>query len=562
MDVARLQARRSSGRPSPASSAAASAAGLDAPLVVGGDRLGRAEAEVAQGEVDGVVPLGAHQDAYAAASRRGPAAATSQPCAAQHLVARGGEAGEVGHGAAGDEADRAAGGQAEQVDQPALGEVLDRGVRRRDRPEAGVLVPRADQPVGGQRRGWVPPMTKPKNRPPGIAVSPGSQARTSSSTTSAGSRAPSWSTGSRRAATSSTPIRGGTGRRASEPSHSRACSCARSSPAVRSMSPVSAREPRRSRLAPTGLAPRLGAVKVLPAAEWRPRADAHAARVDAHVRPHLARRADAGEAPGPRLPLHLLLPAPRAAAPLAPRVRRRARGRGRARRPQGLRDRVCDGRRATRDIGRRSPQAYVASQAPLLRGLPTCCARPVAAGAAPGASGCTSGRWSTASPPTRCGTTTGRCGWAGRHRHRRGVAPGRSARTSTPSASSPRPRDRSTSLQPGRDDRAAFEQPGCLHAGMDLYKHAFRLTPMIARDLVADCFELARDIRELDMRAAPYDLADLGFEPVRDRDAGGQGGLRAGAAGLRRAGRPAAARARRGVRAAARAVEAPTAQNS
>jgi hypothetical protein len=38
---------------------------------------------------------------------------------------------------------------------------------------------------------------------------------------------------------------------------------------------------------------------------------------------------------------------------------------------------------------------------------------------------------------------------------------------------------------------------------------------MISSDLVADCFELARDIRELDMRAAPYDLAGLGFEPVR-----------------------------------------------
>ena len=70
-------------------------------------------------------------------------------------------------------------------------------------------------------------------------------------------------------------------------------------------------------------------------------------------------------------------------------------------------------------------------------------------------------------------------------------------------------------LQPGRDDRAAFEQPGCLHAGMDLYKHAFRLTPMICSDLVADCFELARDIRVLDMRASPYDLSDLGYSPVR-----------------------------------------------
>ena len=75
-----------------------------------------------------------------------------------------------------------------------------------------------------------------------------------------------------------------------------------------------------------------------------------------------------------------------------------------------------------------------------------------------------------------------------------------------------RPRN---TLQPGRDDRAAFEQPGCLHAGMDLYKHAFRLTPMVCSDLVADCFALARDIRELDMRASPYDLSALGYSPVR-----------------------------------------------
>jgi len=70
-------------------------------------------------------------------------------------------------------------------------------------------------------------------------------------------------------------------------------------------------------------------------------------------------------------------------------------------------------------------------------------------------------------------------------------------------------------LNPTSDDRPDFEQPACLHAGMDLYKHAFRLTPMVCSDLVADCFELARDIRVLDMRAAPYDLADLGYEPVR-----------------------------------------------
>ncbi len=77
-------------------------------------------------------------------------------------------------------------------------------------------------------------------------------------------------------------------------------------------------------------------------------------------------------------------------------------------------------------------------------------------------------------------------------------------------------------LQPGRDDRPAFEQPGCLHAGMDLYKHAFRLTPLIPSELVADCFELAWDIRELDMRASPYDFRELGFEPVRIETAQGK----------------------------------------
>lgn len=59
-----------------------------------------------------------------------------------------------------------------------------------------------------------------------------------------------------------------------------------------------------------------------------------------------------------------------------------------------------------------------------------------------------------------------------------------------------------------------FEQPGCLHATMDLYKWAFRLSPLVGADRVADCFELARRGRTLDMRAAPYDLRDLGVEPL------------------------------------------------
>ena len=78
------------------------------------------------------------------------------------------------------------------------------------------------------------------------------------------------------------------------------------------------------------------------------------------------------------------------------------------------------------------------------------------------------------------------------------------------------------SLQPGRDDRPAYEQPACLHAGMDLYKHAFRLVPLVPSSLVADCFDLAREIRTLDMRASPYDLSGLGHAPVRVETAEGK----------------------------------------
>ena len=49
---------------------------------------------------------------------------------------------------------------------------------------------------------------------------------------------------------------------------------------------------------------------------------------------------------------------------------------------------------------------------------------------------------------------------------------------------------------------------------MDLYKWAYKLSPAMPGELVADCFELAVEIRELDMRASPYDLREHGYEPV------------------------------------------------
>jgi hypothetical protein len=69
-------------------------------------------------------------------------------------------------------------------------------------------------------------------------------------------------------------------------------------------------------------------------------------------------------------------------------------------------------------------------------------------------------------------------------------------------------------LSPSRESQHELEQPGCLHANMDLYKWAYKLSPLVPSELVADCFALARDIRSLDMRASPYDLAALGYPPV------------------------------------------------
>jgi hypothetical protein len=69
-------------------------------------------------------------------------------------------------------------------------------------------------------------------------------------------------------------------------------------------------------------------------------------------------------------------------------------------------------------------------------------------------------------------------------------------------------------LQPRREDQPDLEQGGCLHANMDLYKWAYKLSPWIAAELVADCFDLARRVRVLDMRASPYDLSALGYSAV------------------------------------------------
>jgi len=77
-------------------------------------------------------------------------------------------------------------------------------------------------------------------------------------------------------------------------------------------------------------------------------------------------------------------------------------------------------------------------------------------------------------------------------------------------------------LQPTRETAPQHEQRGCLHANMDLYKWAFKLAPFTPSELVADCFALARDVREIDMRASPYDLRALGFAPIAIETAAGR----------------------------------------
>ncbi|HEX4226888.1 MAG TPA: 3-methyladenine DNA glycosylase [Pseudonocardiaceae bacterium] len=69
-------------------------------------------------------------------------------------------------------------------------------------------------------------------------------------------------------------------------------------------------------------------------------------------------------------------------------------------------------------------------------------------------------------------------------------------------------------LEPTRASQPELEQPGCLHANMDLFKWAYKLDPYVPAELVADCFALALRVRELDMRASPYDLRRLGYQPV------------------------------------------------
>lgn len=82
-----------------------------------------------------------------------------------------------------------------------------------------------------------------------------------------------------------------------------------------------------------------------------------------------------------------------------------------------------------------------------------------------------------------------------------------------------RPRNR---LRPTRETQIHHEQPGCLHAGMDVYKWCFKLAPAVPSELTADAFEHALAVRVLDMQASPYDLAAFDLPPVRIETSSGK----------------------------------------
>jgi hypothetical protein len=254
-------------------------------------------------------------------------------------------------------------------------------------------------------------------------------------------------------------------------------------------------------------------MRVLDETTWRERAEAHRARVDAFVAPHLERR-KAGE----KHPVHDFLFTYYSYRPAQLRRWHPGYGVGLAGGQEYAQLKGYE--RASGSVG--VADAFRQAQRPLVESLHRLL---TATAARPAHLGCLGlHEWAMvyrlAEDETRHADFPLRLGATGTDEvvesHRVACTHFDAFRFFTEPA---RPRN---AHSPGPDDRATYEQPGCLHAGMDLYKHAFRLSPMICTDLVADCFELAQDIRVLDMRASPYDLTDLGFDPVRIETAEGK----------------------------------------
>ncbi len=73
-----------------------------------------------------------------------------------------------------------------------------------------------------------------------------------------------------------------------------------------------------------------------------------------------------------------------------------------------------------------------------------------------------------------------------------------------------------------RVETTQHDQPGCLHANMDLYRLGYKIAPFCPSAVIADAFDVACMAREVDMRASPYDLASYGYSPIRIETADGR----------------------------------------
>ncbi len=63
-------------------------------------------------------------------------------------------------------------------------------------------------------------------------------------------------------------------------------------------------------------------------------------------------------------------------------------------------------------------------------------------------------------------------------------------------------------------ERVEFEQPGCIHTNMDVYRWAFKFYPWINSELIWQAFDVAWQARWVDMKASPYDLSTLGYQNI------------------------------------------------
>jgi hypothetical protein len=86
--------------------------------------------------------------------------------------------------------------------------------------------------------------------------------------------------------------------------------------------------------------------------------------------------------------------------------------------------------------------------------------------------------------------------------------------------SAARPRNE---LALSRETTTVHDQRGCIHVNMDLYRFCYKIYPWLQGELLADAFLLAVAAREIDMRASPYDLRRLGYEPIPLETSEGRG---------------------------------------